>query len=113
MRSSNLPFQVTSVPFFPVPVRKIRVRAGVALLKACGNGPFGPDHDLAALGAAAAVAAPSAQTVPAAATSVASLDIGRLSIIDPHVLLIGCLPRFGQAGSTLGAGTWQLTGENL
>src|SRR5450755_2095546 len=90
MRSSNLPFHATSVPFFPVPVRKIRVRPGVALLKACGTGPFGPDHDRGALGAAAAaVAAPSAQTVPAATTAVASLDIGRLSIIDPHVLVDG------------------------
>jgi hypothetical protein len=83
---SKVPFQATSDPCLPVPVRKIVVCAGVALVKACGTGPVGPDHDSGALGAAMAAAAPSAQTDPATPTTVASLDIGRLNIIDPRVL---------------------------
>jgi hypothetical protein len=64
-------------------VTETSARAGVVLVEAPGT-VLGPDHELA--GMAEADAAPSTQTVPAAAAAVAILDIVRLSMVDPRVL---------------------------
>src|SRR5437899_339297 len=91
------PRHATSVPWPIGPGNVTLLSAGELLVNAPGIGALGPDHVAAGVTAAAAPA-PSAQIVPAAATAVASLVMGRLIMLDlAFCLLADCL-FYGQAG---------------